>query len=600
MGTMVGELISFNLGANWISKLWKRLQSIRKAHRRELEEVARIMFGNPVELAKYYIEPSSQEMNPSDRHEEDHLVSHEPIMTKIDQFFRSKAPFHPGNNQMIILADAGMGKSALLTMLKLLHLTSFWPKDKDCVLKKLGPQTLSEIRDIENRIETILLLDSLDEDPIAYGRVKDRLMEILAATQHFHRVVITCRTQFFPNTQAEPLERPGLIQISGFICPTKYLSFFDDRQVESYLGKRFPNKFGVLPQTKLREEAKRVINKMGSLRCRPMLLSYVEDLMASPRVQADSSEYLVYKALIENWLLREEAKMKVSAKELFRACELLATESVEFGIQQKRSISERNLDLLVARLPDIGHIKNIEIKGRSLLNRDSNGDYRFSHFSFQEFLIAHRVLQDRNWEPQPPLRSSDLIIQFIFRGRGRSGRMLRLFVLDFTSADLHDANLQNVDLSSANLVGANLTRAELRKSHLCQANLSHANLTNANLVDADLSNADLRYANLARANLSNANVRGARLMGAYVPDGILTGANLEAAKLRNTDLRYADLQGANLSNADLGDAILCGANLRNVDLRGANLIGANLSGTFLKGALLDDPDLSDLTYAIFT
>jgi uncharacterized protein YjbI with pentapeptide repeats len=549
-------------------------------------------------------------MNPADRHEEDHLVSQEPIMTKIDQFFRSKAPFHHGNNQMIILADAGMGKSALLTMLKLLHITSFWPNDKECALKKLGPRTLREIQQIENKSETILLLDSLDEDSSAYGRVGERLIEILRATQNFYRVVITCRTQFFPNTQAEPLERPGLIQISGFICPTKYLSFFDDKKVELYLKKRFPNKLWILPQKKLREEAKRLINKMGPLRSRPMLLSYIEDLMASPKVQGDTSEYVIYKALIENWLLREEAKTKVPAKELFRACELLATESTVLAIQQKRSISEAELDRLIAGLPAIGHIKDIDVKGRSLLNRNSDGDYRFSHYSFQEFLIAHRIIQDKDWRPKNPVHSSELILQFIYQGRDLMVQ-LRLNALDFTGANLKQMNFFNVDLRGANFAGANLSEANLMganlaKAHLSKANLkgadllranlykadlSFADLTDAKLIESDLSHADLRFATLAKADLSRAKLASAWLRTAHLWDACLKGANLEKAKLWGADLRNTNLEGANLSESDFSNTILCGAKLNNAQLRGVNINGANISNTLLKDAKFDSPAL---------
>jgi len=107
---------------------------------------------------------------------------------------------------------------ALLTMLKLIHLTSFWPREKKCVLKKLNKRTLDELSEITNRTETILLLDSLDEDPA----------EILDASQHFFRVIITCRTQFFPDVKDDPIGRLGMVSIGGFNCPVKYLSFFDE------------------------------------------------------------------------------------------------------------------------------------------------------------------------------------------------------------------------------------------------------------------------------------------------------------------------------------------------------------------------------------
>jgi len=58
---------------------------------------------------------------------------------------------------MFILSDAGMGKTALLTMLKLMEMTSLWPRQKRCILKKLGKDTLAEIGQIKNRSGAILL-----------------------------------------------------------------------------------------------------------------------------------------------------------------------------------------------------------------------------------------------------------------------------------------------------------------------------------------------------------------------------------------------------------------------------------------------------------
>lgn len=68
-----------------------------------------------------------------------------------------------------------MGKSSLLMMLKLTHLTQFWPSGLDFRLLKLGPKTLEEIGGIRRRRKTVLLLDALDEDPATWGLIDDRI-----------------------------------------------------------------------------------------------------------------------------------------------------------------------------------------------------------------------------------------------------------------------------------------------------------------------------------------------------------------------------------------------------------------------------------------
>jgi hypothetical protein len=208
---MATSLISFGT----VQKLFGVLQKGRKKFKEDLEAINTIVYGDPMEIAKYYVEPDCQDHNPADFEKEDYLVTKQPVMAKMDEFFRSKSD-QPGDNQLFVLSDAGMGKTALLTMLKLMHLTSFWPKQTDCVLKKLGEGTLKDIGEIKSKSKTILLLDSLDEDTRAYGRVRERLVDILQASRDFKKVVITCRTQFFPKVDEDPFRRPGMVAIDGF------------------------------------------------------------------------------------------------------------------------------------------------------------------------------------------------------------------------------------------------------------------------------------------------------------------------------------------------------------------------------------------------
>jgi formylglycine-generating enzyme required for sulfatase activity len=328
-----------------------------------------------------------------------------------------------------VLSDAGMGKSALLTMLKLMHMTQFWPQDRNCVLKKLGPQTLEEIQTIENKRKTILLLDSLDEDPSAYGQVRERLMEILKASQHFAKVIITCRTQFFPKTEQDPLELPGRVSIGGYSCYSKYLSFFDDEKVFQYLSKRFPTRFlGLMGNQKKIDEAQKIIDMMGSLRCRPMLLSYIEDLMKSPLIEKGDGEFRIYEALIHNWLRREKIKKKdISRKAIYDACIILA---VVMQIRQKREISEAELDKLIGEIAVVKPITEIEMKGRSLLNLNSEGDYRFAHYSIQEFCVAKFLSKKPLFRPKAKIPVTNEIFQMIAASEEINPELVNLIQID--------------------------------------------------------------------------------------------------------------------------------------------------------------------------
>ncbi|MGD2092810.1 MAG: SUMF1/EgtB/PvdO family nonheme iron enzyme [Candidatus Aminicenantes bacterium] len=303
-----------------------------------------------------------------------------------------------------------MGKTSLLAMLKLIRLTSFWPRQYECELFKLGEKTLEKVENIDEKRKTLLLLDALDEDKTALGRVEQRILEILDVTRGFHKIIITCRTQFFP-----ALESPGKIEVGGYKCYAKYLSFFDNKKVDEYLRKRFYRKiliFKIKDKRKI-NTAKTIIEKMGSLRCRPMLLAHIREFMENEdRLTGGMEEYDVYDILIDNWLAREEIKTKKPRNELLTACMLLA---LEMQRRQVREIPGQDLMKVVASCQGIEKVKFIDVKGRSLLNKNSDGDFRFSHYSIQEFLVAKYIKENPGDKLLDQIVNTDFIRKMLFK-----------------------------------------------------------------------------------------------------------------------------------------------------------------------------------------
>ncbi len=144
------------------TKLLKALTSVLKNNidnrNRELIRINDV-FGDCQELAKFYIQPDCQQVNPADELEDETISSiRAGIFETINKFFNRDILTRDGASQMFVLADAGMGKTSLLMMIKLSHLMSFWPKTYQCKLLKLGETTLSDISKIENKTQTVLLL----------------------------------------------------------------------------------------------------------------------------------------------------------------------------------------------------------------------------------------------------------------------------------------------------------------------------------------------------------------------------------------------------------------------------------------------------------
>lgn len=371
-----------------ISTLYKKLVKIGKDREENISRINK-NFGDPIELAKFYIEPNCQHVNTADENEDEPISSiQSPIFKTINNFFNGEfAIADDGRKHMFVLADAGMGKSSLLVMLRMAYLMSFWPKKYECELLKFGESTIDDIDKISNPRMTILLLDALDEDKLAWKKIEERVIQIISSTTHFYRVIITCRTQFFPESKIDPFKRIGRIKVRSYICPLIFLSFFNDEQVNDYLKKRFPK------NSKKRKQAKEIVTNMGSLRFRPLLLAYIDGFLDSKITKWDEGS--IYYTLIETWLLREERKIGRSGRtgsaiELFDACCLCA------GLMQlagSREIERKTLEKNTIKIKELELIDFLDIGGRSLLNVNSDGNYRFSHYTIQEYLLACGIIK---------------------------------------------------------------------------------------------------------------------------------------------------------------------------------------------------------------
>lgn len=617
------------------SQLLKLLSKVLKNNAdKRSQELVRIndVFGDCEELAKYYIQPHCQQVNPADELEDETISSiRAGVFETINKFFHRKIHTRDGASQMFILADAGMGKTSLMMMLKLSHLMAFWPKKYQCHLLKLGPTTLSDINKIEDKANTILLLDSLDEDnQCKQGGTIVRLTKILEETTSFCRVVITCRTQFFPETAKPAFNTMGKISFSNYDCPLIYLSLFTNDQVDSYLEKRYPRRLKFITNRfydPKQYDAKQAVKNISSLQFRPFILSHIETLLESHRQGA--TEYELYKGLVETWLNREVIKLRryhdkdVKKEDLLTACVWLAetmqrqcTHTV--ALKHIKQLCHREYStILLKDSADrvIEGIDHIDIGTNSLLNRNSYGEFRFSHLSIREFLIVYGVELGIINDENDPFNKTDNMLTFIKtvnqsqiglffneeKGCLLTGFKLldshQLANIDLKYASLNYSDLKKASLDKVNLERANLQGASLQETNLQEANLQEANLQEANLQEANLQKANLQGASLQGANLQGANLQGANLQGANLQEACLNGAILDRANLNNATLIKAKITvstqlGINRNSASLRNVMLQGADLSQVNLDEANLTQANLTDSKFFMASLSGADLN--------
>ncbi|MCI5181798.1 MAG: hypothetical protein D3921_04645 [Candidatus Electrothrix sp. AW1] len=323
-----------------------------------------------------------------------------------------------------------MGKTSLLLMIKLMHLTRFWPKGYNCALIKLEDDTLERMQALKNKGETVLLLDALDEDPQAWKRIRERLLELLRASEDFRRIIISSRTQFFPEMESKQYGRMEIKTLSGYHCPVLYLSPFTDEQAEEFIRRKLSLRwyhYCCLQSGRIKKERKKAIcllEHMQDLRMRPMLLHHIDKLLAAD-CDGEWNAYTVYEFLVDEWLNREVLKLQKQypnqrvpeRKELFLAC-LRIAEHIQRSGNSSRIISEENLQQLIREDENIGWLEKFELGGRSLLNRNSERAFRFSHYTIQEFLLAWGVV-NKQLVGEEPLRATDQLVRFVELAAGR-------------------------------------------------------------------------------------------------------------------------------------------------------------------------------------
>jgi len=562
--------------------LIKGLSGLRRDFSAEISELERT-FGPLDYLVPYYVVPDSQNVNPADLPEDNTgLVARTNIFKLLNTFLAGNPRF----SHAFILSDAGMGKSSLLVMLKLLHLNKLISPQYRVELMKIHSDTIDRIEGIRDPGNTVLLLDALDEDPEAWTHFYTRTQTLLQATRNFRKVIITCRAQFFPREYEEDGRVPGQINLSGFYCSKMFLSPFSDAQVDEYLEARFTD-MGE------RTKAQSIVNQMHSLKFRPMLLSYVDFLIED--TTHFNNSYTVYESLVEEWFRRELRKGAVEDKEVLRdACSTIADHM--YKTRQTEVTSEEVMDLC-AHIPGVRHLEYMTLEGRSLLHRTSEGNFKFTHYSILEFFVATslaRIPKEIQNTDQVKTFITDLLV---YR------QLKRAYKLDLSGISAMDKDLRGVtfrdgNLSDAALAGSNLASSVFRNTELSRSDFSRCNLSNVNLEGATVRQADFSEANMSEARLtnldcSNLKMRKAILSGANVRGSSFSGVDLSSASLGGINPVNISFVGANLRECDISASDLSGTVFREADLIRARLHNSICHGTDFVSARLDFADLAD-------
>lgn len=374
---------------------WKRWR-IQRILQKELPK--EFFSKEAIELAtRYYIPPYCSDTDPTQRDDavtqsKLNSESQSKLFPTIDNFIKKipKEPF------LWLLSDSGTGKSSFVLNYYARNRRGFWWRRQRLAVVRLGiPDVEKYITPIQKKAKTVLFLDGLDEDTKAVENYEKRVHELMGWCGEFKRVLITCRTQFFPNDAAIPrrtdILRPA-IRPAGtpatYEFSKLYIAPFTDEQVKTYLKKCYPFK-----QRKKREEAFAMVKKHSELLERPMLLAYVPDLLKSGKTVQYT--FQLYEEMVDAWLEREYPYVKDTDKASLRDF----SERLAIDLYTKRNergaerVERKQLAKLAQEWNNI-NLNEWQLSSRSLLNRDAAGYYKFAHRSIMEYLFVKRAIED--------------------------------------------------------------------------------------------------------------------------------------------------------------------------------------------------------------
>lgn len=424
---------------------------------------------------------------------------------------------------LIVLADSGMGKTsfALNYFARNKSKWLFWKRKRLALIHLGSRDAIEQINALERKNETDLILDAFDEDTKAIEDYRTRIEEIFDACSNFKHVIITSRTQFFPKDDEIPVNT-GILKVSStklgeskvYELHKLYLVPFGSKQINKYLKKRFPYFWNYWK----REKAKTIVEKIPLLSVRPMLLTHIPDLLETK--EKIKYAFQLYETLIEKWLERET--YWVNKENLRKFSEELAVDlHINRQVRGSEGIPRKELAPL-ARKYNVD-LNEWQLAGRSLLNRDALGNYRFSHRSIMEYFFIVKFLAGDDkckgeiWTDMmerfvadfflsKSLKVKNLKLEYNYPETSKTSELIeRSFPLGIIIRfDGLRFNLQGADFSKTEIMDLIYESISLKSNYrliFSNIDLSHSNFENTDLSNILFVGCDLSYSNFQNCRL---------------------------------------------------------------------------------------------------
>lgn len=214
------------------------------------------------------------------------------------------------------------------------------------------------------------------------------LHNILKQCADFRATIITCRSQFFLGEEHIPRETSfprvvprGLGQGNNFVLTRGFIAPFNRHQIDRYIRSHFP-RWNPLNYYS-RQKAYKLARDIPDLSYRPMLLERLPYLIGNTETAIELFD--LYDVLVEGWIKREDSWINsenlrnVSLELALYIYNKSLSDVPRINVDEVRKVAELSL----GKNPEWEHLHS-----RSLLNRDSQGRFKFAHRSILEFLIV--------------------------------------------------------------------------------------------------------------------------------------------------------------------------------------------------------------------
>lgn len=382
-------------------KIVKTLKSTREWREKEIRRKLEPNNSDGLELVrdlKYFIPINGQFEAP---HNADEIFISDDRFLLTKKFIKEYLnPKVTGKKRYIILGGAGMGKSTFSADLFYQYINKYNQRNIPFPINILylgDSDVIDKILDLskkEDACESILILDALDENVDATKDISSFINKIDLITNIFKFVIITGRTQLFQDDVSEPAV--GKIKQNSNLSKRLkyeriYVSPFSEYEIQTYLA----NKFTV--GTENYRKAIQIVNKGNVLMSRPMILSFIDDLLGFARYEKLTIVEM-YKTIIDKWLLREcetqeDSDSRLNVNDLYIFSKRFAV--YMYNKWERTGISHITKSEYDYFIESNGYSGNpYSFRGRSLINRKSDGSIKFSHKSFWEFFLALDILEN--------------------------------------------------------------------------------------------------------------------------------------------------------------------------------------------------------------